>query len=125
MSRYRRFDGNGPYSDYHYKLHDDLTVIDIDWVEYCRYCRKPLALIETARDIGQDTKSADVLSRVGDLAGLPVWVALYRDTPNGIQAFRVRMVSPKQTMWRAITAKQWFDILCELRTCHPMRLDVG
>ena len=119
MSRQRRHGSNGDYSDWHYAQHDDLTAIDIDWIEYCRYCRRPLALVETAHDVGQD-KSADVLRRIGEMASIPVWTALSREVA-GRQRFRVRRVFPESGAgWRDLSSVEWYQVLAQYRTCHPI-----
>lgn len=122
MSRQvRHANVNGPYSTWHRGLHDDLTLIDVDWIEYCRYCRAILALVETAEDVGQSIKSGDVLRRLGVLAGVQVWIVLYLVGVDGeIESFRVRRAYPDPSpFFHAVTPDDWRYFLESLRECHP------
>jgi len=56
-----------------------LAMIDLDTIPYVEYedkTKKPLAVIETAIDIGQTFKTATVTSNLAKLAGLPCFVVL-------------------------------------------------
>jgi hypothetical protein len=58
-----------------------LAMIDLDaalYVEYDDRSREPLALIETARDVGQDHKPATVTRNLARRARVPAFVLLYR-----------------------------------------------
>lgn len=83
-----------------------LTMADLDsvlFVEFGCSNKLPLALVEVARDIGQD-KASGVIHQLARMAGLPAFVALYspasRANPaspawHDIEEFRVRRVWPK------------------------------
>lgn len=56
-------------------------MIDLDGALYAEYDdrdREPLALIETARDVGQKTKACTVTARLAQRSGLPAYVVLYQ-----------------------------------------------
>lgn len=119
MSRYERHGSRSlVYSKWHrFYLGDQEPMIDLDGVEYCmeRGCFKPLALIETARDIGQPQKATTVLRRLAEQSGVLALCVLYTVIPgtdedvgcmckpratldgcsHGISSFRVRRVFPE------------------------------
>jgi hypothetical protein len=111
MSRYERYETRDlTFSRWHrYALTDRVTAIDLDMIEYCRRCRMPLALIETARDIGQPRKPAPVMREVARLLNVVAWTVLYTPTAepcrcngrfridgcvHGIEAMRIQQVHP-------------------------------
>ena len=83
-----------------------LAMIDLDaslFVEYDDQTKEPVALIETARDVGQAFKAATVTARLAKRAGLPAYVVLYTPASNlnpsdqewqDISRFRVRRLWP-------------------------------
>ena len=78
MSRYERYGyRNLTFSRWHRTLPDHCTTIDIDFLEYCRQCHKPLALIEIAQDVGQDYKPTTVLKALSRLANIPAFLIFY------------------------------------------------
>lgn len=95
-------------------------MVDLDcalWCEYDDGTKEPLALIETARDVGQDYKSATVTARLAMLARLPAYVVLYRRAPSmnpadpripDIDQFRVkRLWSLPENTWRIVSPREW------------------
>lgn len=111
---------------------ESLTMVDLDAVlftEYDNAGKFPLALIEVARDIGQE-KPAGVMLQLARLAGVPAYVALYTTAstanpanPNwsDIEQFRVRRVWPRpEAGWRVLTPAQWARALVQIR-CWQMR----
>ena len=111
MSRYERYETRDlTFSRWHrYALNDRVTAIDLDMVEYCRRCRMPLALIETARDVGQGRKTTAVMNEVARLLNVVAWCVLYTPTDkpcrcngrfridgcvHGISVMRVRQAYP-------------------------------
>jgi len=106
------------YSGWHRLLEDDLTYIDIDGCEYCRRCREPLALIETARDVGQDYKATTVLRRLAVRAGLPAYLVLYRLDGTGVEGFRVQQLLSGDVRYRSMTTEAFSDLLRSLRRAH-------
>ena len=110
------------------KRAEELSMIDLDgamYVEYDDLEKEPLALIETALDIGQQTKPATVTARLAQRAGLPAYVVLYTPSsqPNpadglqpDIQRFRVRRIWPSpEPGWRQITPRSWAEALLQIR----------
>lgn len=113
-----------------------LAMIDLDaslYVEYDDFSREPLALIETAIDIGQDYKNAQVTTRLAERAHIPAYVVLYRlaSTPNpadpewpDIDRFRVKRLYPKrQSDWTIYTPQEWAHRLVHLREWSACKLD--
>lgn len=113
-----------------------LAMIDLDaslYVEYDDGDKEPLALIETARDIGQTYKSAAVTLNLARRADLPCFVVLYTlsDKRNPVDSnwpdisqFRVMRLYPKrETTWRVLTPQEWADTLLRLRAWKASKLD--
>ena len=112
-----------------------LAVIDLDaslYVEYDDGTQEPLALIETARDIGQSYKTATVTKKLAARAKLPAFVLLYTpaDLPNpaddqwdDIRAFRAKMICPREESWKDFTPDAWCKYLVSLREYTAKRVD--
>lgn len=113
-----------------------LAMIDLDaslFVEYDDEMKEPLALIETARDVGQRFKPATVTCRLAQMAGLPCYVALYTcaDERNpadprwqDIERFRIRRMWPHpEAAWRTLAPKDWAEALLKIRTWASAKLD--
>lgn len=114
-----------------------LAMIDLDaslYVEYDDGTKEPVALIETARDVGQDHKPVTVTRRLAMRAGLPCYLLLYTpgDTQNpadqrwrDITHFRIKRVWPRpEAAWRKIAPGEWAQALLQIRTWAARRLDV-
>ena len=113
-----------------------LSMIDLDaalYVEYDDRAREPLALIETARDVGQLHKTATITASLARRARLPAYTLLYQtakihnpaDTryPD-IIGFRVRRIWPQpETGWRTLTPQAWAEALLSIREWAATRLD--
>lgn len=116
-----------------------LSMIDIDyvpWVEYEDGCKRPVALIETAMDVGQLVKPTTVLRQLGIMAGLPVYTVLYTMSRNmnpaathlqDISGFRVKRIVPEpETRWKELTPQQFAEGLLVLRRpSEPRQLHGG
>ncbi len=113
-----------------------LSMVDIDaalWLEHDDLSKEPLALIETARDVGQGYKSGTVLQRLAKRAKLPAYVVLFRlaDTRNpadpqcqDVASFKVRRVWPRpENGWRELSPAQWASGLVRIRAWASSRLD--
>lgn len=114
-----------------------LAMIDADvgvWVEYDDDDKVPLALIETARDVGQRHKTATVTANLARMANIPAYVVLYThanvknpaasEWPD-ISGFRVRRLTPNpEVQWRILTPKEWADALVQIRTFSARKLDM-
>lgn len=113
-----------------------LAMIDLDaslYVEYDDGSREPLALVETARDVGQEYKCAQVTTNLAKRAGVPCYVVLYRlsdsrnpadEEWNDIESFRVMRLYPNPTKkWFPVSPAKWAEHLLELRKREASRLD--
>ena len=94
-----------------------LTVIDIDWCEYCGSCGEPVALIET-QEGNRPPKDAPVMRRLAMRAALPAFSVSYVVEDALIVAFRVRDLfgGPEQRM----TQQEYAEFLVSLRPCHSV-----
>jgi len=114
-----------------------LAMIDLDaalYVEYDGDSKQPLALIETARDVGQSHKPASVTVSLAKRARVPAYLLLYRPatTPNpadprspDIARFRIRRMWPRpERDWRTLTPGEWAKALLQIREWSTRRLDV-
>lgn len=114
-----------------------LAMIDADvgvWVEYDDDNKMPLALVETARDVGQNHKTATVTANLARMANIPAYVVLYShastNNPAGnewpdISAFRIKRLTPNPDMvWRTITPKEWAEALVKIREYSAGKLDM-
>lgn len=115
-----------------------LSMIDLDaalYVEYDDRTKEPLALIETARDVGQDWKSTSVSLRLARRSRLPAYCVLYgcANDPNpadprylDIATIRVRRVWPRpEPQWRTLTPSAWAEALLEIRAWSARQLDLS
>lgn len=113
-----------------------LAMIDLDasvYVEYDDGTKEPLALIETARDIGQSFKTATVTKKLAIRANLPCFVVLYTlsDIKNiadptwyDISKFRVKRLHPQpEYRWRIFKPKEWAEILLNMRQWSADEID--
>lgn len=77
------------------------TMVDIDAVEYCPRCQKPLRIMETARDVGQAQKHAWITARIARERNVPAAIVLCTldDAETDIVAFRVMQISPTRSAW--------------------------
>jgi hypothetical protein len=112
------------------------SMCDVDaalWLEHDDLTKEPLALIETARDIGQPFKSGTVLERLARRARVPAFVVMYRlgDAPNpadptcrDVAGFRVRRIYPRaEATWRELSPPEWADGLLRIRTWSAARFE--
>lgn len=117
------------FSRWHrYALPDRATALDLDMYEYCRVCRTPLCLIETARDVGQAGKATIGMAELARSADVPAICVLYtpdgacrcewrRKVPgchHGITRARVRGVFPVDEpfeLWQACDLAAWLTML--------------
>lgn len=112
-----------------------VSMCDVDaalWLEHDDLTKEPLALIETARDVGQPFKSGTVLHRLAKRAKLPAYVCMYRlgDRKNpadpscqDIVGFRVRRIHPRpEVEWREISPAEWAAGLLQIRDWSSSRV---
>ncbi len=112
-----------------------LAMIDLDaslYVEYDDRTKEPIALMETARDVGQSNKPSTVTRNLARKAGLAACVVLYKTSAEknpadprwpDIVSFRVKRIWPPGGNWRNITPRRWAEILVELRVIEAAKLD--
>ncbi|WP_414450672.1 hypothetical protein AB4851_16390 [Burkholderia sp. 22PA0099] len=96
--------------------------------------KTPLALVEVARDIGQE-KPTSVLQQLARLANVPAYVALYRpalnvnpSNPNwdDIESFRVRRLWPQpEPSWRILSPSEWARALVQIRGWQMRRFEAS
>ena len=113
-----------------------LAMIDLDasiYVEYDDGTKEPLALIETAKDVGQKYKTASVTLNLAKRASLPCFVLLYKISDNknpydknwhDIASFRVKRLWPFfEKDWRILSPDQWAKTLLRMRDWQARKLD--
>mgnify|MGYP003563692217 FL=1 len=113
-----------------------LAMIDLDaslYVEYDDGTKEPLALIETAQDVGQVYKSATVTCNLAKMANLPCYVVLYTLSPDlnladpewlDIASFRIKRLYPApEKEWRIVTPQEWAQGLLRMREWKAGKLD--
>lgn len=134
MSRFERHGTRDlTYSNWHRQFCPDrTTMIDVDGLEYCRRCRFPLALIETAQDVGQAFKPVTALEQLSLAANVPAFYTTdgVKCVPDkrgrcrsvgcthGITAFRVRRIRPNPTEFQQWTPKAFADYLTRIHDAH-------
>ena len=120
-----------------------LAMIDLDaalYIEYDDKSKEPLALVETARDVGQDFKNATVTLNLAKKAGIPCYVLLYElssvQNPSDtrvavcgkkffdVERFRIKRLYPHpEKNWRTLTPQEWADGLVKLRVNTSRKVD--
>lgn len=113
-----------------------LAMIDLDaslYVEYDDGSKEPVALIETAQDVGQTYKTATVTTKLAQRARLPCFVVLYTlsTQPNpadaswrDIESFRVKRLYPiPENDWKILSPDEWAKKLLAMRAWSAKRLD--
>ena len=121
------------------ELAQTLGMIDLDaslYVEYDDWSKEPLALIETAQDIGQSYKTATVtknLARRCSAIYTPAYVLLYKKSNRinpadplhmDIASFRVKRIwRDPETPWRDYTPQRWAEGLLKLRQLTAAKFD--
>lgn len=116
-----------------------LAMIDLDaslYVEYDDGSKEPVALVETALDVGQSFKTATVTRKLSIRSGIPAYVVLYREAAtknpadprwNDIESFRVMQIGPgaPEQQWRTLTPGQWCEELISIRKESAAVLDAN
>lgn len=113
-----------------------LAMVDLDaslYIEYDDGTKEPLALIETAQDVGQEYKNATVTKKLAIRAQLPCFVVLYKlsnaNNPADINwrdivSFRVKRLNPQEEKsWRVISPQQWAETLLSMRKYQAGKVD--
>jgi len=105
-----------------------LGQIDVDstiWIEYERGNREPIAVIETAVDVGQANKCADVITAYARKADIVGMVVLYKLAKQGnpanpsvpdVERFRVKVTHPDPwSSWLEMTPRRYATMLMRMR----------
>jgi len=90
------------YSGWHRTLPARCSMMDLDGLEFCAKCKAPLALIETAYNIGQ-FKPTTVTAKLAELAGLPAYLIMYTTDNEQLGMCKVYRVKPgsRTAAWNA------------------------
>lgn len=100
-----------------------LTAIDVDSIEVCQACSRPLMLLEVARDVGQTFKPTTILVELARRSDVPAALVFYLAGPDGdIARFRVRQLAPNRTRELVLYPREyaaWLQSLRERHTCTP------
>lgn len=112
------FRGNGDrrFNDWHYSLPRDWWYIDLDGMEVCSRCRRPLLLYEVTRD---PQKATTILSRLSQAADIPAVLMLLPDGDEPLAddtVVRWRLLGARE--WSHASLLGWKDHLAHLRAAH-------
>lgn len=114
--------GDRRFLDYHYGLDPDWWCIDIDAVEVCAICRRPLQLTETTRDPQKATSILRQLARDSSLPAVLVILPDGDDAFSGDERVRWRWVEPVDRSprgWQTETLADYFrDCVGAIRDAH-------
>lgn len=90
------------------------SVIDIDFLEYCNLCGALLALIETARDVGQAYKSTTVLRRLAQQSKIPAWLILYKIENDSVGLCRIQKIWPDKNQMELMKPEDVKRLIIEI-----------
>lgn len=107
------------YSKWHRHLADNVTMVDIDAVEYCNKCNKVLAVMELANDNNQKSKPFMMTLHTARAFSCPGYVVLYTadetlPEETCIKNFRVMKVYPEISGFNDVSPKDyaaWLSVL--------------
>lgn len=108
-----------PYSKWHRQF-EGIAMIDVDSVEVCKHCYKPLAFIELAKDTGQTFKAYTLTKKLALKFEVPGYVVFYKtDNNDEIVRFRVKRIAKTVGMLHEnVKPEKWFKYLKELQEAH-------
>lgn len=95
-----------------------LGMVDIDDVEYCRWCYEPLSLIELAQDIGQSHKPAAVTENLAIKAEIPAYLCFYTVSRSDIAQFRVTSLTHGEFVDEIMTPAEYAQFLSSFHDSH-------
>ncbi len=112
------------YSQWHRRLDDFVTYIDIDACEYCHRCRDPLVLIELAKDVGQPYKTTTVLRKLAVKAGIRGYLVLYKvnSSTDEIIQFKLQQVSPVWSKGKPMPPEEYANWLRQIHLTHQCQM---
>ena len=93
-------------------------MVDIDDVEYCRWCYEPLALIELAQDVGQTYKPAAVTENLAIRAEIPAYLCFYTVSESDITRFRVTSLTDGEYVDKILTPSEYAWFLSSFHESH-------
>lgn len=96
LSRWHRPESTGRYLTK--ERAEKLSAVDIDFCEYCDFCKAPLALIE-AQCSTAPPKAARITCEVAALSQLHAYSVSYTPTADGVDLARIR--------WRRLYPPPW------------------
>ena len=88
--RYSYYQKGSPFNEWHRRV-DGLAAVDVDLMEVCSKCYRPLLLIEHAFDKGQTHKTCSVTIKLAKRSRIPAWLIFY-NVP--VTKLRVQKLSP-------------------------------
>ena len=114
-----------PYSKWHRKF-EGIAMIDVDSVEVCKHCYKPLAFIELAKDTGQTFKAYTLTKKLALKFDVPGFVVFYKvDENNEIIRFRVKRIARTVGMLHEnVKPEKWLAYLQQLQQEHLKECEV-
>lgn len=113
------------YSKWHRHLGDDITMLDIDAVEFCNKCWSPLAVMELANDVDQKSKPFTLTLKVAHGCNVPGFVVLYtvdeeKPVEDCMVGFRIMKIYPEISGYNHVTVdqyKKWLKVLHDNCPC--------
>ena len=108
-----------PYSKWHRKF-EGIAMIDVDSVEVCKHCYKPLAFVELAKDTGQTFKAYTLTKKLALKFDVPGFVVFYKVNENNeIIRFRVKRIARTVGMLHEnVKPEKWLAYLQQLQQEH-------
>lgn len=94
-----------------------MTVIDVDWCEYCYRCAMPILLVETERSSGPP-KDARVTTNLGRAAGVPVLSVSYEVEDEEPSSYRVRRLYPLERGVSVYTPEEYWWLIWSFHGEH-------
>lgn len=75
---------------------DDWSLIDVDFLGFCKKCSGPILVIEHARDTGQNHKTFTATRNLALASNIPGLLVLYKMDERGVAyEFRVKQIAPE------------------------------
>tara|TARA_R100001443_G_scaffold14554_1_gene24450 strand:- start:3178 stop:3594 length:417 start_codon:yes stop_codon:yes gene_type:complete len=112
------------YSKWHRKF-EGIAMIDVDSVEVCKHCYKPLAFIELAKDTGQKFKATTLIKKLALKFEVPGYLVFYKtDDQDEIINFRIKRVARNEGMMHEnVKPEKWLGYLQQLQKEHYKECD--
>ena len=111
--RYSYYQKGSPFNEWHRRI-DGLAAVDVDLMEGCSRCYRPLLLIEHAFDKGQTYKNCTAVMKLARQSKIPAMLIFYKD----MKTFRVRKLYPRLENERTVQASTLVRYLRKLHNLH-------